>query len=372
MELHEYQAKSLLTRFGVPSPPYILLEVESDIENAISKFGVQPLLVKAQVHGMVGGERGGVIAVGRPKELSEAINKLLGSKIVTSESGPDGFTASKVLVMSAPAIVRQFQLKISLTSKGDIGITVCQEGGKLFTEHPFEGLIRSFQENRLAAALGIRGANALHFKKVLEGALRAFLYLDALLIEIDPLVVTENGIFQAQDVRMVIDDYALFRQPEILHMKDISQVGPRTRIPPYVCLEMGGQIGCLSNGVGLCLATADLIRLFDGIPGKVVNVGSELSEDSLVEGLRMLQKERYRVLFVNLFTGIVDGEHIARVLKQEVTDVPMVVRLEGTHATGGRLLLQGLDPQCVATGSLDEAAACAVRLAGEERGSVES
>jgi succinyl-CoA synthetase beta subunit len=363
VELHEYQVKSLLARFGVPSPPHLVLALGCNIDAAVSKFGFESLLVKAQVHGKGRKEGGGERFVGRPQELSDAIKALLGAKIITSASGPQGFTASKVMVMSVPPVVKQFRLKIFLTTNGDVEVSLCQDGGKVFIEHPFEAAFRPFQMHRLAFSVGIRGTQADIFKKVLDGALRAFFHFDALLMEIDPLVVTENGIFQALDARMVIDDRALFRQPEVFHMKDLSQIGPRVYIPPYVCLEIGGPIGCLSNGIGLALGTADLIRLFEGIPGKVVDIGREVVEESLSKGLRMMQQEDHKVVFVNLFTGLIDGEKVARVIKKEVSRIPMVVCLEGTNAGGGRLFLQGLEPMCFVANSLDEAAQRAVGLA---------
>ncbi len=361
MELHEYQAKLLLARFGVPSPPHTIVEAGCNVSSAISKFSVEPLIVKAQVHGKGRKEGGGEIAVESPKELVEAVTKLLGSKITTSESGPEGFAISKVMVMSAPSAVQQYQVKIFLASGGSVCVAVSQEGGKVFTEHPFEGVIRPFQLGRLAASLRLRGEKAAAFTKLLEGTVRAFFYFDALLLSIDSLILTENGLFQAVDVRMVIDDRALYRQPEVVHMIDSSQVGPRNRTPPYICVGMGGTIGCLGNGLGLALSTADLVCLLQGVPGKVVNIGSELDESTLVKGIRMLHTTAHRVLFINLFTGLLDGEKVADILKQEVATIPMVVRLEGMNGAGGRRLLQGLEPLCIVTDSLDEAARLVVK-----------
>jgi succinyl-CoA synthetase beta subunit len=154
---------------------------------------------------------------------------------------------------------------------------------------------------------------------------------------------------------MVIDDNALYRQSEIFHMIDPSQVGPRHHTPPYICAEMGGEIGCCSNGIGLSLATADLVHVFDGIPGSVVNIGSEIFEHRLVHGLRMLKQKNMKVILLNLFTGLHDGEKIAHVIKNEVSQIPMIVRLEGTNGAGGRDLLNTLQPRCIATDSLDDA-----------------
>lgn len=360
MELHEYQAKLLLARFGVPSPPHVLLDQGCDLATTLAPFTVEPLVVKAQVHGRGRKEAGGEIGADRPNELLEAVKRLLGARIVTSESGPEGFVAAKVLVMPLPSFVKKFQVKLFLTALGAVGVRACQEGGRVFTEHPFEGYVRPFQMARLAGRLGLRGSTAELFRKVLEGIVRAFFHFEALLIDIDSLVLTENGRFQVLDVRMVIDDRALTRQQEVFHMKDMTQAGPRIRTPPHICLAMGGKIGCVGNGLGLALSTADLVCLFQGLPGNVVNIGSELSADVLVEGLHMARANDPAILFVNLFTGLVDGLEVAHVLKNELSSVPMVVRLEGTNSAGGRRLLHGLEPQCTVTASLDEAAKAAV------------
>jgi succinyl-CoA synthetase beta subunit len=162
---------------------------------------------------------------------------------------------------------------------------------------------------------------------------------------------------------MCVDDDALYRQPEVLHMVDASQVAPRDLLPPFACQQMGGTIGCLSNGVGNALATADLVYRYQGMPGSVVTIGSDVVEEQLVAGLKMIQKN-HRVIFVNLFTGLIDGERVAKVIKKEGLEIPMVVWLEGTNASGGRRELKDLFPRCMAAKTLEEAAKVAVDLIG--------
>ena len=362
MELHEYQVKSLLGRFGVPSPAHLLLEQGGKVEASLSRFGFEPLCVKAQVQGRKQKEAA-ERSVNRPRDLVEAVKSLLGSKIVTSACGPQGCTVSKVIVMSVPAIVKHFHFRIGLIPQGDVLMSIGEQGGKTFSERPFEGFFRSFQLYRLASSLGIRPPFSEIFRKVIEGVIKAFFYFDAVLIEIDSLALTENGIFQALDARMVIDDDALYRQPELFHMADLSQRIPKRHLAPHVCLDMGGPIGCVSNGDELALGSADLVSLSKGLPGRVVDIGGDVDGEKLVEGLKMVHNERQKVVFVNLFTGLIDGEKIAEIIKKEQLQVPMVVRLEGTNGAGGRLVLKSLEPLCFVTDSQDDAARRAVALA---------
>jgi succinyl-CoA synthetase beta subunit len=362
VELHEYQVKSLLGRFGVPSPAHLLLEQGVKVEAALSRFGFEPLCVKAQVPGRkqkAAAER----SVNRPRDLIEAAKSLLGSQIITSTSGPQGFTASKVIVMSAPTVVKQFLFRLALMPQGDVQMSINEQGGKIFSELPFEGFFRSFQLYRLASSLGIRPPLSEIFRKVIEGAIKAFFYFDAVFLEIDSLALTENGIFQALDARMVIDDDALFRQPELFHMADRSQRVPKRLLAPHVCFDMGGPIGCVSNGDELALGSADLVSLSNGIPGKVVDIGVDVDGKNLIEGLKMVQDEHQKVVFVNLFTGLADGEKIAEIIKKEQLQIPMVIRLEGTNGAGGRLALKSLEPMCFVTDSQNDAARHAVALA---------
>jgi succinyl-CoA synthetase beta subunit len=360
VELHEYQIKSLLSRYGVQSPPHIILEAGCDVHAALSTFGVEPLAIKAQVHGSRRKEGGGEKFTRRPKDLVDAAASMLGSQIVTSTSGPQGFTASKVMVMSIPSIAKQYQIKAWVDDSGDFTLSACQIGEKSVTERPFDGYIRSFQLNRLTSALGLRGERANAFKKCLEGILRMFFHFDALFIEINPLALTESGLFQVLDVRMAVDDRALYRQLEVQHMVDHAQGGPRSSVLPYSLFDMGGPIACVANGHALALSTADLICRLGGLPGRIVNIGSTVTAKGLVKGITMAWDKPSALVLINLFTGLVDGEIVTSALKNECTSIPMIVRLEGTNAVRARQLVKDLRSSLVATSSLEEAAKLSV------------
>lgn len=362
MELHEYQIKSLLARFHVGSPPHILIDENSNIEKALSHFGFESLLIKAQVHGLGRKEGGGEQQTERPKEHVDAVKAILGKPIITSESGPKGFIASKVMVIPVPEYKKEYHVRVAVTCSGNVEVSASESKGKVFVERLFEGRIRPFQLHRLGAALGLHGDFEERFSKTVEGVVQAFFHFDALLLEIDPFVLTEEGIFEVLSCRMCIDDCALFRQPELRHLVDPAQVTPIPSTPPFACHQMGGVIGCLCNGVGLALATADLVQRFKGMPGSVVTIGSEVSEERLVAGLSMVQKN-HRVIFLNLFTGLINGEKVAQVIKKQAGEVPIVVCLEGTNAAGGRFLLKDLVPRCIAMSAMDEAAKKAVAIA---------
>lgn len=349
MELYEYQTKSLLARFGVSSPPHTLVEVGSNIEGSVSKFGFESLLVKPQ---SIGPQKAPSYAVSRPKELVQVLKEILGS------SSPEDAEpkTSKVMVMSVPSIVKKYQLAIALTPNGEVEVRAREEGGKFFTEYPFEGFIRGFQLNRISASLGIHGSRSHALKKTLDGALSAFFHFDALRLDIDSLALTENGIFQALDARMMIDDLALYRQPELMNMRDFWQKESSTHSLPCIYLEQEGEVGCLGNGIGLALATADLVCLFEGTLGMVVDIGRDIEENHLANGLKNLQKKNHKVLCVNLFTGLIGGEKIARIIKNDLSHIPMVVRLEGTNAATARRLLKECGPMCIVVESLDEMA----------------
>jgi succinyl-CoA synthetase beta subunit len=324
-------------------------------------MGPEPLLLKAQVHGDGRKEGGGERLVTQPAELFNAIKEMFVAKIVTNESPPEGFPVSKIMLMPSPSIEREFQLSILLKLSGDIVLSAGQVGGKIYTEQPFEGCFRPFQINRLVASCGIHGVQAELFKALVEGCLRAFFHFYGLFLQIDSIGLTESGLFEVLVARMIVDDHALYRQKELTQMADPSQVGPKASSPPFLIFDCGGQIACVANGKALALSTADLVTAAGGTPAGIIDIGSENSEKHLVDGIRQAYHRGTRVVLLNLFTGLVNGEIHAKILRKECITIPMVVRIEGTNAAAARRILKG--PRTMVTvDSSEEAAARAVHF----------
>jgi len=382
MDIHEYQAKEILARFGVPVPRGGLAYSPEQAEFRARELGGQAWVVKAQIHSGGRGAAGGVRLCRSAHEVRDFAAQLFGRQLVTRQTGPAGKAVYRVWVEEASDIARELYLGFVLDRKSErIMIVASAHGGmeiedlaerdpaslRRMTIDPATGLI-DFQARELAFSLGLSGGQVAQMVATLRACYRAFRDLDATMVEINPLAVTGTGDLAALDAKMSFDTNALFRQPAIAELRDRSQEDPRESAAAdhglaYVGLD--GDIGCIINGAGLAMATMDMIKLAGGEPANFLDIGGGASPERVVRAFRtVLADGNVRVILVNIFAGINRCDWVAEGVVQACREVglavPVVVRLAGTNAEEGRRILQSSGLPLVTAGTLADAAARAV------------
>ncbi len=381
MDIHEYQAKEILARFGVPVPRGGLVYSPEQASYRTREIGGSGWVVKAQVHSGGRGKAGGVVLCHSDREVTDAANRMIGTQLVTRQA-PGGKLVNRVYIEEASRIARELYFGIVLDRATErVTVVASAEGGmdieELVAERP-AALLRTtiepavgfleFQAREIAFALGLDAAQIAHATRVFRGAYRAFRDLDATLLEINPLVVTTDGALIALDAKMSFDDNALFRHLEISELRDRSQEDPREshavdRGLAYVGLD--GDIGCMINGAGLAMATMDMITLAGGAPANFLDIGGGASPERVLKAFRaVLMDERVRVMLVNIFAGINRcdwvAEGIVAAFREIDVRIPVVVRLAGTHVEQGRQILRESELPLITADSLADAAEKAV------------
>jgi succinyl-CoA synthetase beta subunit len=362
MNLHEYQAKELLGRFGLNIPKGKLCLTPVEAEWAARSFGPGKLsVVKAQIHAGGRGKGGGVKLAKTPEEAGSWAEKIIGMQLITPQTGPQGKKVSKVLVAEGTDIQKEYYLSLVVNRENaTIGIMACAEGGmdiEEVAEHHPEKIVTadidptvglsSFTTRKLCAGLGFSGPIAKEFEKVIKGLYQAFMAYDCAMLEINPLALSKEGQLQILDCKMAIDDNALFRQPAALDMRDYEEEDMRELEASkfglsYVSLE--GNIGCLVNGAGLAMGTMDIIKQYGGQPANFLDVGGGASQETVTQAFRIILRDpSVKGIFVNIFGGIMKCDVIANgvvaAAKELGLKVPLVVRLEGTNVELGKKIL---------------------------------
>jgi succinyl-CoA synthetase beta subunit len=386
MNLHEYQAKELFARHGVPVPAGRVAATAPEATDACRTLGGDRWVVKAQVHAGGRGKAGGVVLAESRDAVAQAASRLLGCWLVTRQTGPEGLPVHKVLVESPTPVARELYLSLLVDrARRRVVVMASPDGGmdieevaaatpeRIFSTHvdPAAGL-QPYQCRRLGFALGLDAEQVKSFQTLLFGLYRLFVEADASLVEINPLVVTPAGALVALDAKINLDDNALYRHPNLVALRDISQEDAREARAKehdlnYVTLD--GNIGCMVNGAGLAMATMDLVQLHGGRPANFLDVGGGTTAARVAEAFKLILSDgKVRAVLVNIFGGIVRCDLIAEGIIAAVKDagiaVPVVVRLEGTRAAEGLRLLaeSGLALQTAA--DLTEAAEKVVAAAG--------
>ncbi|MFO7306874.1 MAG: ADP-forming succinate--CoA ligase subunit beta [Gammaproteobacteria bacterium] len=361
MNLHEYQSKQLFARYGIPVPVGEVAATPEEAAQAARKIGGTKWVVKAQVHAGGRGKAGGVKLVDSPEEAAQAAEAMLGQRLKTHQTGPEGLPIHRVFVEPTSNIARELYVSLVLNrEQGQIAFIASAAGGMDIEEvaartpekiirvniHPAVGLQPS-QCRVLAFGLGLEGKQIEQFTSIAQGLYKLYLDKDASLVEINPLIVTDEGNLVALDAKINIDDNALFRQKELASWRDPSQEDEMERIAAehelnYVSLD--GDIACMVNGAGLAMATMDLIKLHGGAPANFLDVGGGATRERVTAAFNLILSNRnVRAILVNIFGGIVRCDMIAEGIIQAVKDVgvtvPVVVRIEGTNAEQGRKLL---------------------------------
>lgn len=384
MYIHEYQAKAVLIRRGIAVPAGRVAISAQHAGDAFEALHRERAVVKAQVHAGGRGKAGGILHAASRPEAEEAARRLLGTTLVTRQTGPRGRPVDKVLVEEALDVARECYVGVCLdrargcpmviaSAHGGVEIETLAhaEPGAVLHEfaNPSTGLM-PFQARKLFAGLGLPHEHLGALTKLLLALAGTFVDCDCSLIELNPLALCADGRLVAADVKMTFDDNALSRHPDLADLRDTAQEDPREVEAQRFDLSyvgMDGSVGCMVNGAGLAMATMDLLRLHGGEPANFLDVGGSATADKVAAAFRILcQDARVRAILVNIFGGIVRcdliAEGILEAVKRTELRVPLIVRLEGNNVEKGRQALAQSGLHVLAAASLDEAAAKAVEL----------
>lgn len=385
MNLHEYQAKQLLAKYGIPVPHGEIAWNVEEAVNIANNMHTKRWVVKAQVHAGGRGKAGGVKIVSTKDELASAAKGMLGTRLVTYQTDAQGQPVNQVLIEEPSDIARELYLGAVIDrTKQRIVFMASTEGGvdieKIAHDSPEKILtavvdplvgIQPFQARQLAFALGLVGDQIKQFTKILLSLSKMFEECDFSLLEINPLVVTKQGNLLCLDGKINIDDNALYRQPEIRNMRDTSQEDERENRARdwelnYIALD--GNIGCMVNGAGLAMATMDLVKLSGGNPANFLDVGGGATKERVTEAFKIILSDKnVKAILVNIFGGIVRCDLIADGIIGAVSEVgtrlPVVVRLEGNNAELGAKKLSQSGLNIIAASSFTDAAKKVVEAA---------
>ncbi|ACT50153.1 ADP-forming succinate--CoA ligase subunit beta [Methylovorus glucosotrophus] len=383
MNLHEYQAKSLLQRYGLPIPQSQVAENPQSAVEAAKSIGGDAWVVKAQIHAGGRGKAGGVKVVKSYEDVEAVAASLLGKPLVTYQNAPDGQPVLQVLVEQTLPIARELYLSLLVDRSLERVVMVASAAGGMDIEDiaatqpekilqevcdPLNGLV-DFQARNLAFGLGLAGEQIAAFVRLAKGLYKLFKENDLALLEINPLVVTAEGALVALDCKMSVDDNALYRQKALAEQRDWSQDDAKEAEAHNAGLNyiaLNGNIGCMVNGAGLAMATMDLIKLHGGAPANFLDVGGGATAATVARAFKIiLADSNVKAILVNIFGGImrcdIIAEGIITAVKEVGIQIPVVVRLEGTNVELGRKMLSESGLSIISAAGLTDAAQQAVR-----------
>jgi succinyl-CoA synthetase beta subunit len=378
MNLHEYQAKELFREYGIPVPIGTVAHSIDGVVEEAKKLDCNRCVLKAQVHAGGRGKGGGVVVSDDVEVMKEAAGRLLGSYLVTPQTDKQGLPVHSLLVETTLDIARELYLGVlvdrstrrvvfMVSSAGgmDIEAVASQTPEKILTvaADPVAGL-QPYQCRQIAYALGLEGKQPRALTAIMSALFAMITEKDASLIEINPLIVTNDGQLVALDAKINLDDNALYRHPDLAQLRDASQENDKEYQASqfdlnYISLD--GDIGCMVNGAGLAMATMDLIKLHGGEPANFLDVGGGTTADRVAEAFKLIVSEsRVKAILVNIFGGIVRcdliAEGVIEAVKEVGVDIPVVVRLEGTNVQAGRDMLLNSGLSIISAETLDEGA----------------
>ncbi|MEX2495479.1 MAG: ADP-forming succinate--CoA ligase subunit beta [Woeseia sp.] len=378
MNLHEYQSKGLFAEYGIPVPQGLSATTSDEAAQAAEKLGGSLWVVKAQVHAGGRGKAGGVKLARSIDEVRKYADEMLGIRLVTHQSGPEGLPVNIVYVESGSEIERELYLSMLLDREvGKVSFIASAAGGmdieKVAEETPDQIFsvavspaagLQPYQARQLAYGLGLDKGQSKQFAGLIEKLYRLFIDCDASLVEVNPLIITKSGDVLALDAKINIEDNAMFRQKRLSTLRDPSQEDEMEREAAqhdlnYVSLD--GDIACMVNGAGLAMATMDIIKLHGGSPANFLDVGGGATSERVTAAFKLiLSNENVKAILVNIFGGIVRCDLIAEGIVGAVqgvgVSVPVVVRLEGTNVDKGRELLASSDFDIITASDLTDAA----------------
>jgi len=389
MKIHEYQAKQLLKEYAIPIQDGVTIEdaeqAEAAVERVSRELGADQYVIKAQVHAGGRGKGGGVKFSSDRASALENIENILGMTLVTHQTGPEGRLVKKVMVAQALDIATEFYVAITLDRSKSMDVfMVSSEGGveieevartapeKIVKEWIVPGFgLRSFQARNLAGALGLEGPVAREAVGMFQKLYRLYRELDCSIVEINPLILTEQGNLVALDAKINFDDNALYLHPDIAGMRDLDEEDPsEVEAGEYDLnyIKLDGNVGCMVNGAGLAMATMDIIKQRGGSPANFLDVGGGANVETVKNGFQIILSDpNVKAVLINIFGGIVRCDRIANGIIEAVKDlelsVPVVVRLAGTNADVAKELLANSGVSIISAGSFEDAAKKVVEVA---------
>ncbi len=382
MNIHEYQTKDLLKHYGVPVPPGRVVHTDAQAATVAEEIGGTRWVVKAQIHSGGRGKAGGVRVGSSIDEVRVIANEIIGSLLVTHQTGVEGRLVRRVLVEQASTIVREYYVglvidratrRITLVASAeggvDIEVVAQQTPERIVREliDPAVGLL-DFQCRKVAYKVGLKGALLPQAVKIMKGLYRCMRDNDAIMAEINPLAIVDNGQLLALDAKMSFDDNALYRRPAISELRDFDEEDPKEVEATghglnYIALD--GDVGCIVNGAGLAMATMDAITLHGGRPANFLDVGGGATPEKVANAFHIvLQDPAVKIILINIFAGINRCDWIATGIIQAMRDqnikMPIIVRLAGTNVEEGRAILSASKFPFIIASDLNDAAAIAV------------
>jgi succinyl-CoA synthetase beta subunit len=389
MKIHEYQAKEIFRRFGVPTPRGEMVTTAEDARKVAQKLGVPVVVVKAQIHAGGRGKGGGVKLARSADEAAQLASKILGMKLVTPQTGPGGRIVRRLLIEEGLDIKRELYLSILVDRAVEAPVIMASAAGGMEIEEvakenpaailretilPAVGL-QPYIARKLAFGLGLTAEQAQAAVPFLQSLYRAFIETDSSLAEINPLVVTGEGRLIALDAKMNFDDNALYRHKDLLELRDLDEEDPlEVEASNYKLnyIKLDGTVGCMVNGAGLAMATMDIIKLAGGSPANFLDVGGGASADQVKNAFKILTSDKeVRSVFINIFGGILRCDVLATgvvaAARELQLKLPVIVRMEGTNVEQGRQILRDSGLNFTIGQDMKDGAEKAVRLAGGAR-----
>lgn len=389
MKIHEYQAKAILAKFGVPTPRGDVVFKKEEAEGVAKRLGTPVVVVKAQIHAGGRGKGGGVKLAKSPQQAAELAGQILGMKLVTPQTGPEGRIVRRLLIEEGLDIKRELYLSILVDRVAEAPVFMASAAGGMEIEevakenpeailretiHPAAGL-QPYQIRNLAFGLGLPAEMLKAAVPFFQALYRAFVETDASLLEINPCVVTGDGRLVALDAKVNFDDNALYRHPEFAELRDVAE---ETALEVEAAkfklnyIQLDGNVACMVNGAGLAMATMDIIKLSGGSPANFLDVGGGASEEQVRNAFKILLSDpNVRAVFVNIFGGILRCDVLAggvvKAARELGIRVPVVVRLEGTNVEAGQKILRDSGLNFTVASGMKDGAEKVVALAGGAR-----
>ena len=384
MNLHEYQAKQLIAKYGISVPKGIAIKSPDELDQSIVQLDSSAYVIKAQIHAGGRGKAGGVKIVTSKKEAAEVVNSLLHKKLVTYQNKPDGQPVNTLLIEESCDIEKELYFSILVDRQSEKIVVIASSAGGMEIEEisknnpekiiketcsPINGLM-DYQSRNIAFALGLPNEMINDFVKFARSAFKSFIENNLALLEINPLVIDSHKKIIALDCKINVDDNALYKQKTLAELRDWSQNDSKEAEAFAVGLNyiaLNGNIGCMVNGAGLAMATMDLIKLCGGEPANFLDVGGGATAETVAKAFKIiLDDKNVQVVLVNIFGGImrcdIIAEGIIAAIKEVGIKIPIVVRLEGTNVDLGKKLLQTSGLNIKAANTLTEAATIATSL----------
>jgi succinyl-CoA synthetase beta subunit len=385
VKIHEYQAKSVLARFGVPVPRGEVAFSSAEAADIVRRLGGEISVVKAQIHAGGRGKGGGVKVARSIDEAEQLAKQIIGMTLVTHQTGPEGKKVGRVLIEEGLQIDRELYVSIlvdraaacpvviaSAAGGMDIEEVAAKEPQKILREpiNPGTGII-AFQARKLAFGMGLPATVVGRFVKVLDAVYTAFIQTDASMIEVNPLILTKGGDLLALDAKVTFDDNALYRHPDLKDLRDVSEEDPLEVEASKFSLNyirLDGTIGCMVNGAGLAMATMDIIKLAGGEPANFLDVGGGANAEQIKNAFRILMADKnVKAVLINIFGGILRCDVLAAgviaAVKELGVPVPIVIRMEGTNVEEGKRMLRDSGLNFATADGMGDAAEKVVALA---------